>query len=129
MGRFELEFMERTLREGVEDILRRQAEVADARIYGRASPRSRSGELKAALSSRQYTLERLGDGFMASAAYPAHIRFIDMKDRQNYRIYNRQVWGVFYGDTISELRFGFRSWFADKIRGRLAQSSNQPNQP
>lgn len=126
MGRLELEFMERTLRDGIGEILDRQTRVADEKIYGRSSPRSRSGGLKAALASRRYTLGRSGDGFKASAAYPAHIRFIDMKKRQNYRIYNRQVWGVLYGDTISELRFGFRQWFADKVRGHLDQSLNQP---
>ena len=51
--------------------------------------------------------------------YPIYIRFLDMKRKGNHRIYNRQLWGMIYRETLPELRYGFTESIRQEIEAQL----------
>ena len=42
-----------------------------------------------------------------------------MKKHGNLKIYNRQIWGVIYRETIPQIKFGFRKEVRDWIDNEL----------
>lgn len=118
---------------GIKRIFQEQRVVASERIYakstslvtGRDLVRSRSGELMAALSAPKYMISNSGEGIVAEVQLPQYIRFLDMKQKGNKRIYNRQIWGILYSDTLSDVKYEFRDWINRHFPELLNQFNNQ----
>lgn len=128
-------FFYETLVQGIRDIYRAQLRIAQNRIYqvgrerrivlgeGRAV-RERSGALLKALNNPETTVERLGDSVRAVMNYPIYIRFLDMKKRSNFKIYNRQIWGILYKETFNKMRYELSEQVRDWITGELNRIYN-----
>jgi hypothetical protein len=104
------------LERGFRHILAEQSAIAGERVYGHSafrsdgSPRGRSGRLAKALSSPTAAFSGSGASLSARIDYPTYIRFLDMKRKGNYKIYNRPVWGILYRETFQNIRYEFRDW-------------------
>ena len=55
---------------------------------------------------------------MAQTNVPLYIRFLDMKRKGNWQIYNRQIWGIMYHDVRSRIRYEFQD-FMERQRKQL----------
>lgn len=86
--------------------------------YGRLV-RGTSGVLMSALQNPRYTIELSGVGVVATSNVPLYIRFLDMKEHGNYGIYNRQIWGILYNNTLSNIRDGYGKEVRDRIYQQL----------
>lgn len=101
---------------------RMAATDANDRAMGRRQ-RSRTGELMAALSSARQSVSESGKGLSVMTQIPVYMRFLDLKDKGNWQIYNRQVWGYLYSEARNDIRFGYRDWVRDNVSA-LLQSHN-----
>lgn len=126
-------YFKELLQKGIRDIFEAQRLIANKRIYQSGHERvrtkrdgntmqSRSGALMAALNNPKYLLSNDGDGIHAELAYPLYLRFLDMKRLGNWKIYNRQLWGILYKETFVQIRYGFSEWLAEFTRKTLTQS-------
>ena len=122
-----IEFFKNTLSDGIRDILDRQRAIAQIKLSqaggARDTTRGRSGMIMQTLSQTP-RIEQSGDGVRTELTYPVYIRFVDMKRYGNYRIYNRPIWGTLYGDTIKELKYGFREWLRSNMTENLTNALN-----
>ena len=81
--------------------------------------RGTTGELLKALQNPRYSVEFSGTGVIATSNVPLYIRFLDMKAHGNYAIYNRQIWGILYNNTLMTLRDGYGKEVLDRIFSQL----------
>lgn len=86
--------------------------------YGRLV-RGTTGELLKALQNPRYSMELSGTGVIATSNIPLYIRFLDMKEHGNYAIYNRQIWGILYNNTLMNIRDGYGKEVRDRIFAQL----------
>ncbi len=127
MNNTALIYMRGQIARAVDDIIRAQRDIAMARVYrtgydrtvrqgsGR-TVRGRSGALLRALespSSRVWI--PVSGGVEARTSLPLYIRFLDMKEHGNYMIYNRQIWGILYADTLANIKYEYRDWLREKF--------------
>lgn len=119
------------VRKGFRDIFSEQRHIAAKKIYSheyrtrQGYPRSRSHELEKALQGPDYRIRPEGSGISARVNYPTHIRFLDMKRLGNYRIYNRPIWGILYGETVSNIKYSYRQWLSE-LFGEEIENVYQP---
>ena len=109
------EFFRRTLARDFQTIFQAQLSIAEKDIYGDHPNSRQTGQLRRFLQSAQANASK--DGAMVE--YPKYIRFLDMKKKGNYRIYNRQLWGVIYNETLPELKYGLSSIVRAQMRSQL----------
>ncbi len=81
----------------------------------------RSGALMASLSNPDYSISSSGS-FLVVANIVKHMRFLDMKKRGNRKIYNRQVWGILYNNTLPEIKYSFGSSTRDLLGEELQRA-------
>lgn len=48
-----------------------------------------------------------------------------MKEHGNFKIYNRQIWGILYGETFQNIRYEFNQEVRDWINKNLREIMNQ----
>lgn len=84
--------------------------------------RGRTGELLKALQNPNYSIDSSGVGIIATSNIPLYIRFLDMKAHGNYAIYNRQVWGILYNNTLMNIRDGYGKEVRDRILSQLQEA-------
>lgn len=127
MNNTALTYMRGQISRAIDDIIKAQRDIAMARVYrtgydrtlrqGRGrTVRGRSGELLRALESpvtRVWT--PASGGVEARTSLPLYIRFLDMKEHGNYMIYNRQIWGILYSDTLNNIKYEYRDWLREKF--------------
>lgn len=89
--------------------------------YGRLV-KGASGELLNALRNPRYTINLSGVGVIATSNVPLYIRFLDMKGHGNYGIYNRQVWGILYNNTLANIRDGYGKEVRERIYQQLREA-------
>lgn len=129
------EYFREQLEKGVRDIYEAQLLIATQRIYQVGSSRrlyqgvgrrvqGRSGELRRSLENPSYKLAVSGGEVELQARIPEYIRFLDMKKYGNFRIYNRQVWGILYKETLNNIKYEFRDWLKSNISRLLAQAGS-----
>ncbi len=78
----------------------------------------RSGRLRESLRNPKYTVAGVDGKFQAQAYIPLHMRFLDMKSLGNWMIYNRQVWGILYRNTMIDIKYRY----GDQIRDRVGDA-------
>lgn len=136
MENLELQFIHREITKGIRDIYAAQRRIAQSRIYQEGHARSlkqgsgravkgRTGALMNALTNPS---ERVWTGTLSVHAllnYPIYIRFLDMKRHGNFKIYNRQIWGILYKETFQNIRFGYAAWLREQLLADLKQCFQQ----
>lgn len=111
---------------GIREIFARQREIASERIYRtQEGMKSRSGRLMESLTNPKYSVSTPGEGLQAETEVPTYIRFLDMKRYGNHRIYNRQIWGILYKETLQNIKYEFRDWIRECFPELLEQVNNQ----
>lgn len=130
-----MQFFRQQLERGIRDIVDAQRLIATERIYQSghdrireqrdgAPLRGRSGQLMEALKNPVYRLSASGSGITSVSTVPLSMRFLDMKHLGNWQIYNRQIWGILYSETLLNIKTEWRDW----IRQRIAESLNSQSQ-
>lgn len=125
------------LQTALRDILEAQKLIATERIYQHGAARTReqgsgstvkgrSGALLQALTNPRYMIGDSGDGIRTETIVPTYIRFLDMKRHGNYQIYNRQIWGILYGETLNNIKYEFGDWLRKHYPHLLEQFNNPP---
>lgn len=105
------EYFKEHLERGLQRILEKQREIAQLKVYGRPSLWKRSGTLMRTLESPKSSITISPDGGVEMETnLPVYIRFLDMKRNGNLGIYNRQIWGILYSDTLQNIKYEFRDW-------------------
>lgn len=124
MENIRIEYFREQIEKGVRDILEAQKMIATERVYMSGHERKmtyrpgetlRRGSLLEALRNPQYRTAKVGDGISTMVVIPKCLRFLDMKEHGNWMIYNRQVWGILYSETIHNVRYEYRQWLADRF--------------
>ena len=78
-----------------------------------------------ALMHPQYRISADGPGIKAETTLPTYIRFLDMKRLGNWKIYNRQIWGILYKETLNNTKYEYRDWLKEHFPALLEQFNNQ----
>lgn len=127
-----MQYFRQQLEKGVKEIFSSQAAIASERI--RQSPsmsKARQGEptpgerLMEALNNPRYRIEDFAGGVMLTATVPVRLRILDMKRYANWKIYNRQVWGILYRETRQNIKYEFRDFLQKNFPELLEQFNRQ----
>lgn len=127
------EFIIQVLQRDINNIYKAQLAIARQNIYvegkalktkkrGGSKIGIRSGSLLNSLENPDYVIQASGDKFVVSAGIVKHMRFIDMKRYGNRRIYNRQVWGILYNNSLRDIRSGYGKELQDFVGEALHQA-------
>lgn len=130
------QYFRQQLEKGIRDIFEAQKVIATERIYqsghdrirykrGGPTLQGRSGVLLEALTNPRYSIINDGEGVRTETVVPTYIRFLDMKRHGNYQIYNRQVWGILYKETLINTKYEFRDWLEKHFPMLLNQFNKQ----
>lgn len=82
----------------------------------------RSGRLLKSLENPDYVISASGEKFIVSAGIVKHMRFIDMKKFGNRKIYNRQVWGILYNNSLRAILHEYGKSIRDVVREALEEA-------
>ncbi len=129
------EFVVGILKRDVENIYQAQRLIARRNIYitGKELRKQqrygrgigvRTGRLLRSLDNPNYLIGSNSDGLLVSAEIVQHMRFLDMRKFGNRRIYNRQLWGILYKNTLPEIKYKFGSEVRDKVGDALREAFN-----
>lgn len=121
------EFIRENIEKDFRAIFEAQRLIALEKIYSRANYSStgrnlsqrRTGELLSALQAQRYNISLSGIGVIATSNVPLYIRFLDMKSHGNFAIYNRQIWGILYNNTLMNIRDGYGKEVRERIYNQL----------
>lgn len=132
------EFIRERVEKDIRAIFEAQLLIARERIYtrtryskegrsfyheqGTGATLDRDSLLLKALETPQYKIEASGNGIISTSNIPMYMRFMDMKRVGNWQIYNRQVWGILYNNTINAIRYEYGKQVRDQIYARLANA-------
>lgn len=113
------QFITGALNEGFRQINEAQRKIAAENIYvkgkkkviekreGKTIQQSGYESLVKSLISPPYDLKVSGTTAFMTNRILKQMRFLDMKNYGNWRIYNAQVWGILYNETLPEIKYGF----------------------
>ena len=118
---------------GIQDIFQAQLDIATKRIYQKGRERrkvqgtgeiiqGRSGALMAALQNPNYSVIPDGEGVIAHSNLPLYTRFLDMKKHGNYQIYNRQIYGILYHDTLGKIKYEYQDYVRERVKEMFVSS-------
>lgn len=124
---FKKDFFTDRVGRGIRDIFQAQLDIATERIYRKGKKRKivqgfgttvqgRSGTLMAALRNPEYSVNPDGEGVIARSNLPLYTRFLDMKRHGNYQIYNRQIYGILYHDTLGKIKYEYRDYVRERVK-------------
>ena len=130
---FKTDFFTDRIGRGIQDIFQAQLDIATKRIYQKGRERKkvqgtgeiiqgRSGALMAALQNPNYSVVPDGEGVIARSNLPLYTRFLDMKKHGNYGIYNRQVWGILWNNSLQTIKYGYGKEVRDRIYAGLQEA-------
>lgn len=87
-----------------------------------ASLAERSGRLVDSLRNPKYAVFGNDGKFQLEASVALHTRFLDMKKHGNWMIYNRQVWGILYRNSMLDIKYGYQRNIRDVVGDALKQA-------
>lgn len=130
-----VQFIKQEAERGIRKIFEAQRKIAASGTYTQGREmrtvqrkggglRQRTGTLLRALSSPSFNVQQQGKGVSATSNVPMYIRFLDMTELGNWKIYNRQVWGILYNDVRARIRYEFDD-FLEQQKSNLQQSINK----
>lgn len=132
------EFVSEILRRDIGIIYKTQDEVAN-RYF-----KERTGTLRQFLSRRAFSLQESNGNFTVYIGVLSYLRFLDMqyrlnyaglntrrakKQRANYAVYNRVVWGVLYNETFPDIQAGFTNEVRAAWRKQMEEALSQNKLP
>jgi len=126
-------FIIQVLERDIQNIYKAQLAIALTNIYvsgktlkvkKRPGPNIgvRSGSLLASLQNPDYLIQSQGENFVVSAGIVKHMRFIDMRKFGNRRIYNRQVWGILYNNSMKDIKYNYGQSIKDQVGEMLNEA-------
>lgn len=132
-GDFKTDFFTDRIGRGIQDIFNAQLDIATKRIYQKGRSRKkvqgygelvqgRSGALMEALQNPKYSIQPDGEGVIAHSNLPLYTRFLDMKRHGNYQIYNRQIYGILYRETMGKIKYEYQEYARERIKEMLTSS-------
>lgn len=83
---------------------------------------ARSGAVLQALKSPSHHVDAGDTGLIVTSTIPLQMRFLDMKRHGNWKIYNRQVWGILYNNALPDIKYGYGQEISDFFRDELEQA-------
>ncbi len=127
------EFIHRTLSEGIKEIYKTQRKVIKENLH------QQSGTLLSHVTRMPFKSQSSDTKNIFFMPVLPYMRFIDMmyRDRKDkvsrYRrsqlaLYNRCVWGILYGETFPEIRYGFTQDVETALREELEAALNNKNE-
>lgn len=130
---FKTDFFSDRIGRGIQDIFNAQLEIATKRIYQKGRSRKkvqgygtlvqgRSGALMEALQNPRYSVIPDGEGVIARSNLPSYTRFLDMKKHGDYQIYNRQIYGILYHDTLGRIKYEYQDYVKERVKEMFADS-------
>ena len=119
---FKTDFFTDRIGRGIQDIFQAQLDIATKRIYQKGRERKRSGALMAALQNPNYSVIPDGEGVIARSNLPLYTRFLDMKKHGNYQIYNRQIYGILYHDTLGKVKYEYQDYVRERVKEMFTSS-------
>lgn len=81
-----------------------------------------TSRLLSALRNPVYSVGFSGRGVVATSNIPLYIRFLDMKKHGNCGIYNRQVWGILWDNSLQTIKYGYGKEVRDRIYAGLQEA-------
>ena len=117
-----MQYFRQQIDRGVRDIIAAQQSIARERASGGTEGRGKA--LADALTHVRHSIADSGPGVAAEVWVPLSLRFVDMKKYGNWKIYNRQVWGTLYRDTLQAVKYEFRDWVRANFPEMLRQAGN-----
>ena len=127
------EFVRENIERDIRAIFEAQYLIATERVYTsaiyptqvgqrRSLVRGTTGLLLSALRNPVYSVGFSGRGVVATSNVPLYIRFLDMKKHGNYGIYNRQVWGILWNNSLQTIKYGYGKEVRDRIYAGLQEA-------
>ena len=86
-----------------------------------------SGALESSLNRATAQIITAGTNFMLTATILKQLRFLDMKKKGNWRIYNAQVWGILYNNTYPDIKYALGSHVKDQVNNALHKAMSASN--
>lgn len=131
------EFIRKVLERDARNIYQAQKLIVSERIYmsGRELKsmqrtkglQRRTGTLEDSLSSPSFFIKSEGETFTIAANYPLYIRFLDMKHLGNWKLFNRQVWGILYNNALKDIKYKYGEHIADSVGNALREAFEKYN--
>ena len=131
------EFIRAILERDAKNIYRSQRLIVSDRIYvsgkdlkakqRRKGINSRTGRLENSLSNPEYYIQSKDEEFILAGAYPIYIRFLDMKRLGNWKVYNRQVWGILFNNALMDIKAKYGEYIADRVGDSLRAAFEKYN--
>lgn len=120
------QFVINVLKRDIENIYAAQRLIAQRNIYikGKNLKKTKrkgavigekTGSLLESLQNPNYSIYAEGSEFIVSASIVKYMRFLDMKHIGNRAIYNRQVWGILYNNSLKEIKYGYGQQLHDLV--------------
>lgn len=133
------QFVVNVLKRDIENIYAVQRLIAQRNIYikGKNLKKTKrkgaligekTGSLLESLQNPDYSIYYEGEKLIVSAGIVKHMRFLDMKHIGNRMIYNRQVWGILYNNSLKEIKYGYGQQLYDLVEAAL-KNAFSPNNP
>ena len=123
------QFVVDTLNRDVQNIFKAQQLIVEKntrlqgkdlkKVQGRGRIGSRSGRLLASVQNPKHNIVGINGSFQLEAYVPLHMRFLDMKRIGNWKIYNRQIFGILYRNSMRSIRFGYGRDMHDILSNEL----------
>lgn len=127
---FKTDFFTDRIGRGIKDIFQAQLDIATKRIYQKGRSRKkvqgygtlvqgRSEALMEALKNPKYSIQPDGEGVIAHSNLPLYARFLDMKKHGNYQLYNRQIYGILYRETLGKIKYEYQEYVTQRVKEML----------
>ena len=127
------QFIIQVLERDVKNIYRAQELIAKRNIYieGKELKKKKrkgaligekTGRLLQSLENPDYIIQAQGEKLILSAGIVKHMRFIDMKKFGNRKIYNRQLWGILYNNSLRAILHEYGKNIRDVVREALEEA-------
>ena len=114
------EFVRENIERDIRAIFEAQYLIATERVYTSAIYPTQVGQGRSLVREQGYG--RLVRGVVATSNVPLYIRFLDMKKHGNYGIYNRQVWGILWNNSLQTIKYGYGKEVRDRIYAGLQEA-------
>jgi hypothetical protein len=88
--------------------------------------RSRTGNLVNALQNPDFKIQAGDAKITVINTISKRLRFLDMRDHGNWRIYNRQVWGILYNNALQDIKAGYGNQIHDYVGKMLSDALGSP---
>ncbi len=131
-------FIVQTLERDLNSIYNAQLLIATRNIYlkgkdlkitvraGRQfSEKKKAKRIIQKLQNPDFWITQSGENFTVTNLITKELRFQDMKQLGNWKIYNRQVWGILYNNSLRDIRYQISNNLRDTLGEQLDKAFRQ----